>query len=283
MPVFFASTLPLENTWAIMRCMNEQHIARLEAQLERFVEGAFAQLFGKKIRAQDIALQLVRALEDERRPPRAGDPRPFAPDVYYIYMSAKVHRHLLKNHPDLTQILSKHLVELAMQAGYRLNYVPSIYLFADNRLDDGTLVIRAAHSDEQGSSTAAMQRVDVPPMVQTAPINAHLLINGKKTFRLTETMMTMGRERDNHIIIDDSYASRHHAQLRLRFGVYTLFDTNSRSGTYVNNVQIKEHRLQSGDVIRIGKTEMIYLDDDPLSDSQTAAGATTDFIPPESE
>ncbi|MFN8375227.1 MAG: FhaA domain-containing protein [Anaerolineae bacterium] len=262
--------------------MNDQHIARLEAQLERIVEGAFAQLFGKKIRAQDIALQLVRALEDEHRPARPGDPRPFAPDVYYIYLNTNIHRYFLKNHPDLTQILSKHLVELATQAGYRLNYVPSIYLFADDRLDDGTLVVRAAHSDEQGSSTAAMQRVDVP-VVQSAPLNAHLLINGKKTFRLSEMLMNIGRERDNHIIIDDSYASRHHAQLRLRFGVYTLFDTNSRSGTFVNNVQIKEHRLQSGDVIRIGRTEMIYLDDDPLGDSQTSAGATTDFIPPESE
>ncbi len=262
--------------------MNEQHIARLEAQLERLVEGAFAQLFGKKIRAQDIALQLVRALEDERRPARTGDPRPFAPDVYYIYLSAKVHTHLLRHHPDLTHTLSKHLVELATQAGYRLNYVPSIYLFADNRLDDGTLVVRAAHSDEQGSSTAAMQRVDVP-MIQRAPMNAQLLLNGKKVFRLTEPLITIGRERDNNIILDDSYTSRHHAQLRLRFGVFTLFDTNSRSGTFVNNVQIKEHRLQSGDVIRIGKTEMIYLDDDPLSDSQTAANSTTDLVPPESE
>jgi hypothetical protein len=265
-----------------MRSMNEQHIARLEAQLERLVEGAFAQLFGKKIRAQDIALQLVRALEDERRPPRMGDPRPFAPDVYYIYLSAKVHTHLLRNHPNLTQILSKHLVELATQAGYRLNYVPSIYLFADNRLDDGTLVVRAAHSDEHNSSTAAMQRADVP-MIQSAPMNAQLLINGKYTCRLTEALMTLGRERDNQIILDDTYASRHHAQLRLRFGVYTLFDTNSRSGTFVNNVQVKEHRLQSGDVIRIGKTEMIYLDDDPMNDSQAISGATTEMIPPESD
>jgi Protein of unknown function (DUF3662)/FHA domain len=265
-----------------MRCMNEQHIARLEAQLERLVEGAFAQLFGKKIRAQDIALQLVRALEDERRPPRTDDPRPFAPDVYYIYLSIRVHSHLLRNHPNLAQILSRHLVDLATQAGYRLNYVPSIYLFADNRLDDGALVVRAAHSDERGSSTAAMQPVKLPT-TQTAPHNAQLLMGGKQALRLTELLVTIGRDRDNHLILDDNYASRQHAQIRLRFGVYTLFDSNSRGGTFVNNVQVKEHRLQSGDVIRIGKTEMIYLDDDPLNDSQTMSGATTEFIPPESE
>ena len=44
--------------------MNHQHIARLEAQLEQIIEGAFVNLFGKRIQAQDIALKLVRAMED---------------------------------------------------------------------------------------------------------------------------------------------------------------------------------------------------------------------------
>ncbi|NWF70440.1 MAG: DUF3662 domain-containing protein [Chloroflexi bacterium] len=263
--------------------MNEQHITRLESQLERLVEGAFAQLFGKKIRAQDIALQLVRALEDSSRAASGNDPRPLAPDAYYIYLSAKVQTSLLRHHPNLSQTLSQHLVELATQAGYRLNYVPVIYLFADNKLDDSSLVVRAAHSDERGSSTAAMQPVDAAPLLHSAPINAQLVINGVKSIRLTEALLNIGRERSNQIILDDTFVSRHHAQLRLRFGLYTLFDTNSRSGTFVNNVRVKEHRLQSGDVIRIGKTEMIYLDEDPLGDSQVGPSATTEMLPPESD
>ena len=42
-----------------MRAMNDQAIARLEAKLEHLIEGAFAQLFSKTIRAQDIALHLA--------------------------------------------------------------------------------------------------------------------------------------------------------------------------------------------------------------------------------
>ena len=44
--------------------MKNKHIAKLEAQLEHIIEGAFANLFGKTINAQDIALRLSRAMED---------------------------------------------------------------------------------------------------------------------------------------------------------------------------------------------------------------------------
>ena len=47
-----------------MRRMDEQRITRLEARLESLVEGVFAQLFARKVLAQDLALQLVRVLEE---------------------------------------------------------------------------------------------------------------------------------------------------------------------------------------------------------------------------
>jgi pSer/pThr/pTyr-binding forkhead associated (FHA) protein len=48
-----------------------------------------------------------------------------------------------------------------------------------------------------------------------------------------------------------------------------IFDTDSAAGTYVNNVMIREHRLQPGDVIRLGKISMVYLEDDHELDSPT--------------
>jgi hypothetical protein len=264
-----------------MPFMNEQHIARLEAQLERLVEGAFTQLFGKQIRAQDIALQLARALEDESQPAHGGDSRPLAPDTYYIILSPRIQEQLLKNQPGLTQTLSKHLVELAAHAGYRLNAQPVIHVSADAKLDHNDLIVRAEHSDQRDSNTEAMQRVEIP--VQSTPHNAQLILNGEKTIQLEASLITLGRERDNMIVLDDPFASRYHAQLRQRGGSFLLFDTNSRSGTYVNDVQVKEHRLQPGDVIRIGKTHMIYLDDDPLHDSQAGLNATSEMPPPELE
>jgi pSer/pThr/pTyr-binding forkhead associated (FHA) protein len=57
--------------------------------------------------------------------------------------------------------------------------------------------------------------------------------------------------------------SRHHLQLRLRFGVYVLFDIRSQSGTFVNNNCRSRTPSQRGDVIQIGKSQLVYIEDDP--------------------
>src|SRR5690606_19807961 len=93
--------------------------------------------------------------------------------------------------------------------------------------------------------------------------------SGEKVIPMNQALITIERSQETDIILEDPYVSRHHAQLRLRFGHYTLFDADSQSGTFVNDVRIREHRLQSGDVIRIGATSMVYMEDSPPSDHQT--------------
>ncbi len=104
-----------------------------------------------------------------------------------------------------------------------------------------------------------------------------MIVNGDTTVEMTEPLVNLGRSRDNHVVLDDPYISRHHAQIRLRFGRYTLFDTQSQTGTYVNDSRVREHNLQTGDVIRMGKITMVYLEDDPFGESQTRVDAAPDF------
>jgi hypothetical protein len=256
-----------------MTRMNDQNLAQFEARLERLIEGAFAQMFSKTVRAQDIALQLSRAMENNALPSDTSDPRPLAPDGYTIQVHPEVRSKLLARQPELEQILSQHMVELATEAGYRLNNVPVIDLIAEAKLGTSDLIVDAAHLDRPNSSTAVMERVEMPPHEQ--PINAQLIIAGEQMVRLEEPVINLGRSRDNHVVVDDPYVSRHHAQIRLRFGRYTLFDIQSQSGTYVNDVRIREHPLQAGDVIRLGKIQIIYVEDEPMGDSQT--GPLRDF------
>lgn len=247
--------------------MNDQAIARLEAKLERLIEGAFAQLFSKTIRAQDIALHLARAMEGSIQPARDGDPRPYAPDQYTIRLNPDVYDHLMARQPALAQILSQHLVELAASVGYRLSDVPTIELIAEPNVEANHLIVHARHAAGAIPSTAVMKRIEIPET--RAPQNPQLIVNGENTILLKDTVINIGRSRDNHIVLNDPYASRHHVQLRLRFGVYTLFDTQSQGGVMVNDVVVREHRLQPGDVIRIGKTQMVYLEDTPHLQTQT--------------
>ena len=240
--------------------MNDQSLSRFEAQLERLIEGAFAQLFSKTISAHDIALHLARAMEADLQPGTDGDVRPFAADQYSIRMNPDVQEQLIKRQPSLESILGEHIVELASQSGWRLNQTPLISIIADPALDSNELSVFTSHGAMKRNATAVMQRIETPKP-DPLPTNPQLIVNGQRVIPLSQPIVNIGRGRDNHIVLDDPYTSRHHAQLRLRFGRYTLFDTHSQGGVMVNDVLVREHRLQSGDVIRLGKTQIVYLED----------------------
>ncbi len=241
--------------------MNDKHIAQLEAQLEKITEGLFARFFGQRIQAHDIALHLVRALESELKPPRPGDARPISPDQFTIQISPTIFEHIHDRYPTLATVLSNQLVELASQAGYQLKDTPQVEFEANSDLSNRQIMVRASFQ-QQDSSTAAMRPIP-PANHQPQPLNPQLIISGQRAFALSKPIVQIGRHKSNDIVLDDIYASRTHAQLRLRFGHYMVFDADSQGGTYVNNVPIREYRLQSGDVIQIGQTSLVYMEDDP--------------------
>lgn len=254
--------------------MNDKHISQLETQLERLVEGVFTRLFRKAVSPHDLAVKLARSMEDNLRYQVGGDAEPVAPDEYVIRVHPDVQKALQK-HPALTSTLSGHLVELATQSGYQVISEPTVRLLADINLSRSHVNIGAKHSHHSRDSTAAMrpiQSADAHP----APKAPQLIINGLRIVNLDESLMNIGRSDDNDIIIDDPYVSRHHLQVRLRFGAFTLFDVNSQGGTFVNNVRVTEHKLQPGDVIAIGKSKLIYT----TADSRQSSAHTTQDLDP---
>jgi pSer/pThr/pTyr-binding forkhead associated (FHA) protein len=96
---------------------------------------------------------------------------------------------------------------------------------------------------------------------------------------LDQDVINIGRNWDNQIVIDDPSVSRLHVQLRRRDHQYLLFDADSRSGTLVNNVRVREHGLRSGDIIQIGETRMLYVeDDDDTGDDDLSATQAYDPV-----
>jgi len=239
--------------------MNDYSLARLEAHIERLVEGTFAQLFGKTASAREMAVYLARAMQANITPAQGEDPCPLAPEEYSIFLAPQQRQALLAQQPQLETLLCKHIAEMADIAGCRLDHPPIVRLLADNTLTNGEVRVQAGYQGKSRSATGVLERVANP--TASTPSNAHLLVNGEDTIWLEQPMVQIGRSRENDIVLEDPFSSRHHAQLRLRFGRYTLFDSNSQSGTFVNNVRVREHVLQVGDVIRIGNTHLLYFDE----------------------
>jgi len=80
-----------------------------------------------------------------------------------------------------------------------------------------------------------------------------------RRYVLDRTFINIGRESSNDIVLDRDSVSRRHARIALRNGERVLIDLGSTNGTYVNDRQIQEHRLRSGDQLKVGNSILKYL------------------------
>ncbi len=82
---------------------------------------------------------------------------------------------------------------------------------------------------------------------------------GKFEHEIDKPYISIGRSKDNDIIIDDLSVSRKHAILeRDETGKFYITDLNSSNGTFVNNVRITEKTaITPNDHILLGKTTMV--------------------------
>jgi len=244
----------------------DDHIFRLEARLEQWIETTFAAAFGPRVDIFDIALHIARAM-DAGLHRDSDEPRPIAPDQYRVGLHNTVYDRLHARQPDLIDKLSAYIVTLAAQNEYRLTQQPSLTLYADSTCEPHHPQVNTQHTDDPTSGTVGLEAVTVDSP-KPSHIRANLLINGSMNYPLTADLTSVGRMMDNDIVIDDPFASRYHAQIRRRGAETLLFDAGSSRGTRVNGAPVREHRLRSGDVIDIGKTRLIYLeerDDDRIS------------------
>ncbi len=78
-------------------------------------------------------------------------------------------------------------------------------------------------------------------------------------FTLTETETSVGRESLNKISISDLSLSRRHCVIVKDEHNFKLTDLESRNGTFVNGVPVKERLLVHGDKVNIGDSVFIFL------------------------
>ena len=90
-----------------------------------------------------------------------------------------------------------------------------------------------------------------------------LSLNGKilGEFPLNKERVTIGRNPDNDITVDNLAVSGHHALVLTILNDSFLEDLNSTNGTYVNGKPIKKYALKDGDTINVGKHELKYVND----------------------
>ena len=95
--------------------------------------------------------------------------------------------------------------------------------------------------------------------------------------------VSIGREDDNTIQLNDDRISRFHAKLQDHSGRVILTDLDSTNGTRVNGHPIQMRVLQQGDVIAVGRCVLLFSerqDDDSLTDDLVENDPTrTAYVP----
>jgi pSer/pThr/pTyr-binding forkhead associated (FHA) protein len=70
--------------------------------------------------------------------------------------------------------------------------------------------------------------------------------------------LTIGRRKDNDVVIDNLAVSGHHAKVDAVGDAFVLVDLQSKNGSFVNEQIVNSHWLKEGDVISIGKHLLVF-------------------------
>ena len=71
----------------------------------------------------------------------------------------------------------------------------------------------------------------------------------------------IGRTVDNDLQVDSRFVSRHHCQIITGAEGSVIEDLNSTNGIFVQGKRVRRHNLNDGDVVVIGKHEIMYVDE----------------------
>src|SRR5262245_9129486 len=111
---------------AIMNAMNKGRFSRFEEQIQRLVEGSFARLFAGRLHPREVATRLMRAMEDNTQTDPDGTL--IAPNSFTIELNPEDYDAVLVTQPDIVQLLSDTVVDLANRTEARLMTMPEVNL-----------------------------------------------------------------------------------------------------------------------------------------------------------
>ena len=113
------------------------------------------------------------------------------------------------------------------------------------------------------------------------PENEFLILGGTRVVPLDKLVITIGRQHDNSVVIDDPRVSRHHAQLRAINGRYVIFDLNSTGGTFLNGHRTNQSVLYPGDIISLAGVNLHYVRDFARVEGERSASPVSPLGPGE--
>ncbi len=232
-------------------------MANLEALIEGFFEDKLIGLFSEQALARIVTMAVARRFQAEL----GQHDSDFTNGLKFQIQLNPIDAAVLRPQWDLFAAqLSIELLSRAAELGEQLRQRPQLILFPDpSTARRNVQVVKLGHIDFEPTRTLTRQTKAAEGVEPVPERQDFLIIEGTRHIPLTKQTITLGRQHDNQVVLDDGRVSRYHAQIQHRYRHWILRDLGSTAGTIVNGQQIREYVLQPGDVVQIGDTQLIYV------------------------
>jgi hypothetical protein len=224
--------------------------------------------------------------------------RVYAPNEYRLYLSPRDRDQFRGYEQSLLDELAGYLTEHARREGYALVSAPKVLLEEDADLSVGEFGIATSLMQRPAAKEAptpppappppepvAAPQPPPPPPVVPEPVEAGgtrvfpaadpaeeavvetpapparpraILVGRGVRVELDANTVLLGRAKECDIVVDDPSVSRRHAEVRPAPEGHWVIDLGSTNGTEVNGRRVEKAKLETGDVITIGQTELRF-------------------------
>lgn len=222
-------------------------LKRLEQTLEQAIEAPIGRVFRHGLQPAEIGRRLEREMRAGRVYSVEGA---IVPNDFRVYLNPKDQETLSPYLPDVTDHLAGWLKDIASSEGLMMLGPVTIQVDVTDKLGPGAF-----------DASAAIKRGNAPPnhvapsrIDQTIPYQPTVLAPAGTTYTLNlvggpihgaafavpNGITTLGRSRDNDIVIEAIQVSRYHARFESFDDIVRLVDLGSTNGTFVNGKPIAD-------------------------------------------
>ena len=251
----------------------------IEQKIEGLFEGVFGRAFRAHVQPVELARKLAKEMDDHRT---VSVSRVYVPNEYTVYL-APTDRDQFEGYEEaLIGELQDYLGQHARREEYEPLSPPTVSMETDADLSIGEfgiatrMVQREPRKREPGEPKSQAQagatmiyRPEPEPEPEPEPAPAPvatavpeappaIVRAGAAEYPLERGRLVIGRSRECDIRLADPNVSRKHAEVRQEGSSFYVVDLDSTNGTEVNGRRARRARLQDGDTILLGSTELVF-------------------------
>jgi pSer/pThr/pTyr-binding forkhead associated (FHA) protein len=115
-------------------------------------------------------------------------------------------------------------------------------------------------------------------MSQGSVLKVRLSLKGRpiRSYTFAQKQISIGRDPESDIFLDNAGVSRNHAKFELTPGGFVVEDLGSANGTFLNDEQIAKKSVADDDIVRVGKFALwLNLGEDQRTKSASSKKVST--------